>query len=97
MTTTVKARFADGVLTPLETIDLPEGTVVMLNIEVTYVPEREAHASRAGTLNGLDQDGPTIDVNDPKALKQLLHERDVERYFRVLRQDEERAQANDCP
>ncbi len=97
MTTTVKARFADGVLTPLEPIDLPEGAVVVLNIGANHVPEREPHASRAGTLNGPDQDGPTIDVNDPKALKQLLHEQDVERYFRVLRKDEERAQANDCP
>ena len=69
MTTTVKARFADGVLTPLEAIDLPEGAVVVL----------------------------TIDVNDPKALKQLLYEEDIERYLRVLRQDQERAQANDCP
>ena len=69
MTTTVKARFADGVLTPLEAIDLPEGAVVVL----------------------------TIDANDPKALKQLLYEQDIERYFRVLRQDQERAQANDCP
>ena len=69
MTTTVKARFADGVLTPLEAIDLPEGAVVVL----------------------------TIDVTDPKALKQLLYEEDIERYFRVLRQDQERAQANDCP
>ena len=35
MTTTVKARYADGVLIPLETIDLPEGAVVVLNIEAT--------------------------------------------------------------
>ena len=69
MTTTVKARFADGGLTPLEAIDLPEGAVVVL----------------------------TIDANDPKALKQLLYEEDIERYLRVLRQDQERAQANDCP
>ena len=90
MTTTVKARYADGVLTPLETIDLPEGAVVMLNIETTHVPEPE-------TLSVPDQGGPIIDVNDPKALKQLLDEQDVDRYFRVLRQDQERAQANDCP
>lgn len=32
MTKTVKARFANGVLTPLETIDLPEGALVSLDI-----------------------------------------------------------------
>ena len=84
MTTTVKARFADGVLTPLEAIDLPEGAVVVLNIEATHVPEPK-------TPNVPDQGGPTIDVNDPKALKRLLHEQDVGRYLRVLRQDQERA------
>ena len=87
MTTTVKARFVDGVLTPLETVDLPEGAVVVLNIEATHVPEREAHAERAETLNVPNQGDPTIDVNDPKALKQVLHKQDVDRYFRVLRQD----------
>ncbi len=97
MTTTVKARFADGVLTPLETIDLPEGAVVVLNIEATHVPEPEGHAARVETLNVPDQAGPTFDVNDPKALKQLLYEQDADRYFRVLRQDQERAQANGCP
>ena len=39
MTMTVNARFANGILTPLETIDLPEGAVVALNIEMAHVPE----------------------------------------------------------
>ena len=32
MTRTVKARFSNGVLTPLEAIDLPEGALVSLDI-----------------------------------------------------------------
>ena len=32
MTQTVKARFASGVLAPLETIELPEGALVSLDI-----------------------------------------------------------------
>ncbi len=32
MTQTVKARFANGVFTPLETIDLPEGALASLDI-----------------------------------------------------------------
>ena len=32
---TVNARFANGVLTPLEPIDLPEGALVALHIETS--------------------------------------------------------------
>ncbi len=39
MTQTVKARFANGVLTPLEAIDLPEGALVTLDIGEIYGAE----------------------------------------------------------
>lgn len=64
MIKTVKARFAGGVLTPLDAITLPEGALVKL----------------------------TIDLSDPGVLKEILHDEDVARYFRVLQEDEERAQ-----
>ena len=46
MTQTVKARFANGVLTPLEVIDLPEGALVSLDIG--EIPNTEPDAPTAG-------------------------------------------------
>ncbi len=45
MTQTVKARFANGVLTPLEAIDLPEGALVSLDIGEIYTTEPDAPAT----------------------------------------------------
>ena len=45
MTQTVKARFANGVLTPLEPIDLPEGALVSLDIGEISTTEPEAPAT----------------------------------------------------
>ena len=38
MIATVKARYADGVLTPLEPLDLDEGEEVTLSIEGSHAP-----------------------------------------------------------
>ena len=43
-TQTVNARFSNGVLTPLEPLDLPEGVLVALNIQ---------------TIDALGADAPT--------------------------------------
>ncbi len=45
MTQTVKARFANGVLTPLEAIDLPEGSLVSLDIGEISTTEPDAPAT----------------------------------------------------
>ena len=45
MTQTVKARFANGVLTPLEAIDLPEGALVSLDIGEIYTTEPDGPAT----------------------------------------------------
>ena len=39
MSKTINARFTNGVLTPLETLDLPEGALVALSIETSHPPE----------------------------------------------------------
>ncbi len=39
-TRTVNARFANGVLAPLEPLDLPEGILVELNIQTFDAPAR---------------------------------------------------------
>ena len=40
MTTTVRATYADGVLTPLEPLDIEEGREVTLSIEDAASPKR---------------------------------------------------------
>ena len=47
-TRTVNARFADGVLTPLEPLDLPEGVLVELNIQTLDDPGPDSPVQAAG-------------------------------------------------
>ena len=44
----VKARYANGVLTPLEPLNLDEGKEVMLSIEDTKTPVQDAPSSGNG-------------------------------------------------
>ena len=46
-TRTVNARFANGVLTPLEPLDLPEGILVELNIRTLEDPGPDAPSQGA--------------------------------------------------
>ena len=54
MSTNVKARFSNGVLTPLEPLDLEEGEEVMVSIEEARSPEQSLHALKvaAGAWKG---------------------------------------------
>ena len=79
----VRARFANGVLTPLEPLDLEEGAVLMLSLEADAASElgRESEKSKfrvvpnhSGFLPGMD---------DPKRMKQLLEEEDIEHFLRI--------------
>ena len=65
MTQTVKARFANGVLTPLEAIDLPEGALVSLDIGEIFTtePEPSSVAARAGLI-GQEQQVNYNQLND---------------------------------
>ena len=47
MITSVKARFSNGVLTPLDPLDLEEGEEVMVSIEDARSPERGIRALQA--------------------------------------------------
>ena len=89
MTQTVKARFANGVLTPLETIDLPEGPLVSLDI---------------GEISTIEPDGPTTetepwtiasgasitDGNEPVNYNRLNDELMDQEYFEKERRIRER-------
>lgn len=73
MAKTIKASFANGVFTPLEPLlDIEEGSVFVLNIE-TALFESEQEESE---LQAVPVD------DDPKRLKSILDEMDVEDYLR---------------
>ena len=78
MPKTVNARFAGGVLVPLEPLDFEEGAVVALSIEVVQ-PQPE-WAEKAPPVVP-DEDDFLPDA-DPKRLKNLLDEQEVEGYLR---------------
>ena len=73
MTKIIKASFANGVFTPLEPLlDIEDGAVFVLNIETAMSnPEPEESEPQAVLVN-----------DDPKRLKSILDEMDVEDYLR---------------
>ena len=89
MNKTVKAKYANGALTPLERLDLAEDSVVLLTIE--ELPADESEPDEAGPLGVSDDSEPLIDMSDPRALKKLLDDEDVAKYLRL------RDAQDDCP
>ena len=70
MSKTVNARFANGVFTPLEPVPLPEGAIVVLNIEADPA-EQPATANPADPF--VPHDGESLPgMEDPQKTKQLL-------------------------
>ena len=86
MTKTIKAKYADGVITPQEPLDLADDTVVLLNVE-EFDPaghaggraeetERErAERKRRALAKGLRCNHPTADIE--KMLQEIAAGRDV--------------------
>ena len=81
MNKTVKAKYANGALTPLERLDLAEDSVVLVTIE--ELPARDSKPDEAGSLGVPDDSEPIIDLSDPRALKKLLDDEDVAKYLRL--------------
>lgn len=67
MIANVRARFSDGVLRPLEPLDLEEGADVMVSIEDVPPPERTIEALRASA-------GGWVGLHDPEDLKRMIYE-----------------------
>ena len=80
MTQTVKARFANGVLTPLETIDLPEGALVSLDIGEISSTEPDAPATEAESWTIASCESIT-DRNEPVNYNRLNDELMDQEYF----------------
>ena len=82
MTETVIAKYANGALTPLERLDLAEGTVVLLTIE--ELPMNGSEADEIETLGVSDDSEPLIDLSDPRALKIFLDDEEMAHYLRSV-------------
>jgi predicted DNA-binding antitoxin AbrB/MazE fold protein len=77
----VSAKYANGMLTPLEPLNLEEGTVVVLDIEMTASPKEKTDNSKFRVIPFHSEFLPGMD--DPKKMKQLLEDEDIEHFLRV--------------
>ena len=89
MTKTVKARFANGVLTPLEAIDLPEGALVSLDIGEISSTEPDAPATETEPSFVASRASIT-DGNGPVNYNRLNDELMDQEYFETERRIRER-------
>ncbi len=67
MITKVKARFSEGVLRPLERLDLEEGVDVVVSIEEIAPPGHVAEGLKASA-------GGWVGMHDPEELKRTIYE-----------------------
>ena len=74
MTKTIKAKYANGVITPLEPLDLADDTVVLLKVEELESPgqsggraeetaQERAERMRRVLAKGLQCNHPTADID----------------------------------
>lgn len=90
MTQTVKARFANGVLTPLEAIDLPEGALVSLDIGEVSSTEPDAPSNDTEPSSVASRANVT-DGNGSVNYNQLNDELMDQEYFEKERRIRERS------
>ncbi len=79
----VRARFANGVLTPLEPLDLEEGAEVVLSLDATATSEQKHESEKTKFRVIPNHSGFLPGMDDPKKMKQLLEEEDIEHFLRV--------------
>jgi predicted DNA-binding antitoxin AbrB/MazE fold protein len=84
MVTIIKAKYENGVLKPLEPLDLPENQVVELRIEVKE--ERPRKIAKLGGAWAQYLKGESLSFEEIQALTHDEHMRSLER---TLRQVEE--------
>ena len=89
MNKTVKARFANGVLTPLETIDLPEGALVSLDIGEISSTEPDSPATQT-EQQVIASPTSITDRNEPVNYNRLNDELMDQEYFEKERRIRER-------
>lgn len=79
MTKTVKARFANGVLTPLEPLELEEDKIVLVSVEELPAQEEEKPRKPFRVKPIARGFAPGF---DPSKMKELLCEMDDEEFWR---------------
>ena len=73
----IKAKFYGGVLVPLEPLDIPEGAMVVLDIDPSF-PEPEMATTESSALPNYRG---FVDEIDPEKLNQLNDELIIEEYL----------------
>ena len=82
MTKAVKAGFAKGLLTPLEPLALAEDSVALLDMK--ELPADEPAPDKPKFHVVPNDSEFLIDMEDPRALKELLDDEDLEHYLRSV-------------
>ena len=96
MVTEVRARYSNGTLTLLDPVDLQEGTEVMLTLDGTLAAGQPTIRGQLTVTPGPAGEVPRSEfrvvpfhseflpgMDDPKRMKQLLDDEDVEHFLRV--------------
>ncbi len=85
-TQTVNARFANGVLTPLEPLDLPEGVLVELNIQTLDAsgPDAPVQMAAKTEFRVVPNRGGFAPGVDPNNLKDIIHDLEDEEFVERL-------------
>ena len=83
MSVKVRAYYLNGVFTPLEPLDLEEGAVVelSLNADLALYPKDKPEKAEFRVKPNHSAFLPGMD--DPKRMKQLLEDEDIEHFLRV--------------
>ena len=83
MSQKIRAWYANGVLMPLEPLDLEEGAEVVLNIETaTSADSQQKTVKREFRVAPFHSEFlPGMD--DPKRMKQILNDEDDDHYLKV--------------
>ena len=79
----VRAKYANGVLTPLEPLELEEGLEVELNIGVVPNDAHDQDSTKRKFRVIPNHSGLLPGMDDLKRMKQLLEDEDIEHYLRV--------------
>ena len=87
MPTRIRAKYANGVLTPLEPLDLEDGAVVVLSLEKDSVIEQGQDKPEFRVIPNYSGFAPGV---DPKKLKDIISELEIEEYLEKERKVRER-------
>jgi predicted DNA-binding antitoxin AbrB/MazE fold protein len=79
----VRAKYANGVLTPLEPLELEEGAEVVLSVESDAPLDPQQKSEKTKFRVNPNHSGFLPGMDDPKKMKQLLEDEDNEHFLRV--------------